>query len=158
MILYERGTTKRDIMGKWVHKLSNVDMTNNTANCSECGPVNLMYGKRCGNARKTYENSEHRKNLLKNNRANRTYEDRGRTFKYEGGSFYLSNKRRLDLLQEHGYICGICKIILTNSSARLDHCHTTGKIRGFLCNSCNFAIGLFGDNIEFLSNAINYLK
>ena len=39
----------------------------------------------------------------------------------------------------------------------IDHDHITGKIRGLLCNSCNFAIGLFKDNIDVLMRAVNYL-
>ena len=40
----------------------------------------------------------------------------------------------------------------------VDHCHDTGKVRGILCNSCNRGIGLLGDNIATLQNAINYLQ
>ena len=39
----------------------------------------------------------------------------------------------------------------------VDHCHTTGKIRGLLCGSCNKALGSFKDSIELLNKAINYL-
>ncbi len=40
----------------------------------------------------------------------------------------------------------------------VDHCHTTGKIRGLLCAHCNHAIGKFKDNVELLQKAIDYLK
>jgi hypothetical protein len=40
----------------------------------------------------------------------------------------------------------------------VDHCHTTGKIRGLLCSKCNPALGAFNDNIEILNSAIKYLK
>ena len=40
----------------------------------------------------------------------------------------------------------------------VDHCHTTGKVRGLLCASCNTAIGLFKDNVDKLKNAISYLN
>lgn len=40
----------------------------------------------------------------------------------------------------------------------IDHCHTTGKIRGLLCHDCNTGIGKFEDNIELLQSAIDYLK
>lgn len=40
----------------------------------------------------------------------------------------------------------------------VDHCHTTGKIRGLLCASCNTAIGHLKDDVNLLAKAINYLK
>ena len=66
------------------------------------------------------------------------------------------------LLESQNYRCAICRRT-DNSTARtknfcVDHCHETGRVRGLLCNSCNRAIGLLGDNINTLSNAIDYLK
>lgn len=62
---------------------------------------------------------------------------------------------------------GLCKIcgqvgfaIATNQRQMvvIDHCHTTGKVRGLLCHNCNRALGLFQDKISNLENAIQYLK
>lgn len=39
----------------------------------------------------------------------------------------------------------------------LDHCHQTNKVRGLLCESCNFAIGSLKDSIEIMQNAIKYI-
>lgn len=39
----------------------------------------------------------------------------------------------------------------------IDHDHKTKKFRGFLCHNCNRAIGCFGDNIDTLWRAIEYL-
>jgi len=39
----------------------------------------------------------------------------------------------------------------------IDHCHTTGKIRGLLCWNCNKGLGAFRDNKQLLQKAINYL-
>ena len=59
------------------------------------------------------------------------------------------------------FTCPICqkKIIrkFTNE-VNLDHSHIDGKIRGWLCSSCNTSIGKFGDNIENLERAIKWLK
>lgn len=38
-----------------------------------------------------------------------------------------------------------------------DHCHKTGRNRGFLCSRCNTALGSFRDDPVLLQNAIAYL-
>lgn len=42
-------------------------------------------------------------------------------------------------------------------SLHLDHCHKTGKFRGWLCHSCNVGIGHLGDTITTLRRATEYL-
>ena len=43
-------------------------------------------------------------------------------------------------------------------SLYVDHCHTTGRVRGLLCRDCNFLLGLAKDNKETLDKAIKYLN
>ncbi|MFM7009119.1 MAG: endonuclease VII domain-containing protein [Betaproteobacteria bacterium] len=40
----------------------------------------------------------------------------------------------------------------------VDHCHTSGKVRGLLCDHCNTGLGRFKDSPELLMAAIRYLK
>lgn len=40
----------------------------------------------------------------------------------------------------------------------VDHCHTTGNVRGILCSNCNQALGKFKDSVVLLSKAIAYLN
>jgi len=54
--------------------------------------------------------------------------------------------------------CAICGIPPVNERLVVDHCHTSGAIRGLLCGSCNRALGLFKDNISYLDNAKTYLN
>ena len=68
-----------------------------------------------------------------------------------------------DMLKKQNGCCAICLGDDPKSPARVnhwyvDHCHTTGKVRGLLCNACNRALGNFGDSIENLERAILYLK
>ena len=60
---------------------------------------------------------------------------------------------------EQGGQCQICGVTESCSGHRLavDHCHTSGKIRGLLCKACNLGLGYYRDNKEFLANAIKYL-
>lgn len=39
-----------------------------------------------------------------------------------------------------------------------DHCHATGKFRGWLCARCNMTLGQVADDIELLKKLIAYLK
>lgn len=72
----------------------------------------------------------------------------------------------LKMLLEQGGVCAICKtaeavINKKTGTFRLlavDHCHTTGKVRGLLCSHCNHAIGKFKDNVDILKSAISYLE
>ncbi len=42
--------------------------------------------------------------------------------------------------------------------AHVDHNHTTEKVRGLLCNSCNLLLGFAKENVNVLKAAIKYLK
>lgn len=44
------------------------------------------------------------------------------------------------------------------SGPAVDHCHTSGKVRGLLCCLCNTALGKFKDSQEVLARAIQYLQ
>jgi hypothetical protein len=61
------------------------------------------------------------------------------------------------LLQSQKGMCAICGKEC-NEKLRADHDHTSGKMRGLLCDTCNWGLGLFKDNTELLEKAINYLK
>ena len=51
--------------------------------------------------------------------------------------------------------CGICQKEM--SPPCVDHCHDTGRTRGMLCQNCNRAIGLMGDNAENLQRAKDWV-
>jgi hypothetical protein len=51
-----------------------------------------------------------------------------------------------------------CKICGKKTKLHVDHCHTTGKIRGLLCHNCNLGIGNLQDNPLLLQKAIEYLN
>lgn len=55
-------------------------------------------------------------------------------------------------------VCDCCNKPVEPDFMRLDHCHETLKIRGWLCNTCNGGIAFLGDNIEGLEEALAYMK
>lgn len=71
-----------------------------------------------------------------------------------------------EMLKNQNGFCAICnkketKIDIRTNKIRalcVDHEHISGKIRGLLCQDCNFAIGKLKDNISLVENTLNYLK
>ena len=55
-------------------------------------------------------------------------------------------------------ICGKRTIAGVTSKLVLDHNHSTGEVRGWICDSCNTGIGRFKDNVELIKKAIEYLE
>jgi len=66
------------------------------------------------------------------------------------------------MLEEQGNGCKICGTeiiaVATVTNAAIDHCHSTGKVRGILCRTCNLGLGYFSDDISKLEGAIKYLE
>jgi hypothetical protein len=60
------------------------------------------------------------------------------------------------------HICGSSGFVMDasrfNSGLVIDHCHTTGEVRGMLCHNCNRALGLLQDDTALLRQAISYLE
>lgn len=63
---------------------------------------------------------------------------------------------------QQGGRCAICAgPLLTRKMdhfAHVDHCHKSAAVRGLLCFRCNLAIGQFGDDLDRLRAAIQYLE
>lgn len=57
------------------------------------------------------------------------------------------------LAQRAGGMCELCGKV---ADLVIDHCHTSGVVRGLLCNRCNFRMALF-DNKGFLKRAALYV-
>lgn len=62
------------------------------------------------------------------------------------------NYSRLLVLQN-----GRCAICRNKAKLYIDHCHSTGKIRGLLCSMCNLGLGHFKDSPDIMNTAIEYL-
>ncbi len=70
-------------------------------------------------------------------------------------------------MPEDGHVCPICLGTKDqvnglgnkkNGSWVIDHCHESETFRGWLCHTCNRALGGFKDNVDILDRAITYLK
>jgi hypothetical protein len=52
--------------------------------------------------------------------------------------------------------CPLCELPFRETPC-IDHDHTTGRVRGLLCRTCNRALGLFNDDPARLRAAADYL-
>lgn len=79
-----------------------------------------------------------------------------RVKKHRLASLYGLSLEQFEAIRlEQGGGCAICA--RNDSPLVVDHCHSTGAVRGLLCDGCNTAIGRLGDNAESVSRALAYL-
>lgn len=93
-------------------------------------------------------------------RANkRPYEERKRSARRceLKKKYGISTETYEQMLASQGGVCAICHTKPDGKDLAVDHCHTSGKVRGLLCSNCNTALGLFGDDLERMIRARDYL-
>lgn len=127
------------------HILSDICPETKTATCAACGPgIALM--------------------LKRNSNGSVGWRCRVSQNRWKGSPKPSSQRARRYGLQKEDYLamrrrqndrCAICQ---RQAPLLVDHCHKTSRVRGLLCQSCNFALGLFQDNPNILRVAIRYLK
>lgn len=124
--------------GTW-HTLTNVDLGSRTADCDACGTgVPVRVDQRKGRV-------WCKEKLRIENRAHRLKKKYG-----------LTDQQYRTMVQSQNSQCLICQD--PSDQLVVDHCHTSGKIRGLLCRTCNTAIGLLKDSPLVALAASTYLS
>jgi len=98
---------------------------------------------------------EYKRTHYKNNKEKYLTIERDRQYKVRYGISIEDYNR---MLEEQSGKCKICsseKGGNKNQCFAVDHCHTTGRVRGLLCIKCNARLGWFELNLK---EVINYLK
>ena len=73
--------------------------------------------------------------------------------------FGISPEQYAERLKAQGGHCAICgKDDPAGRNLAVDHCHTSGFVRGLLCLECNTGLGKFRESEQLLMRAINYLN
>ena len=94
--------------------------------------------------------ANHRKNGKKDvKKANVIYQKKSK--------YGLDEESYVGLFAKQNNKCRICETSFDDVRACVDHSHTTGIVRGLLCDKCNRGLGYFNDNPDLLSKAIEYL-
>ncbi len=74
--------------------------------------------------------------------------------------YNLTEKSYAKLLCSQDNSCAICTANLESLNSRqvhIDHNHSTGRVRGILCNKCNQGLGLFNESILLFKKAVYYM-
>jgi len=77
---------------------------------------------------------------------------------YRKRMYGLTAARVMEIWQKQKGRCRICNKKMEFNALHIDHCHASGKVRGFLCRSCNSGLGMFRDSPWLLGRAIIYLE
>ena len=73
------------------------------------------------------------------------------------GKFKKMRKKTCGPITPRPEFCEIPGCIRKVTAA--DHCHDTGRFRGWLCGPCNSALGIFGDtSLSLRAGALAYLE
>jgi hypothetical protein len=102
----------------------------------------LLLGKQLTKKEKQ-EKQERAKDLRLQREYNITLDEYKQVLKFQKGCCAICHKKYGKKGQ---------KLILS-----VDHCHITGKLRGFICWPCNKGIAVFQDDAQRLKDAGNYL-
>lgn len=117
----------------------------NGKTCSKCGetkPVDLFYKRKGKLGAFSDTCKECTKLVIKSSRLKRF--------------FNITLEEHTRVLEGQEKKCAICKRPLTLPN--LDHSHSTGETRGFLCFRCNKGLAMFSDNPNWLELAAQYLR
>lgn len=158
-------------MGKWVHRLAEVDIEKKSAVCANCGPTDIYLHDKgggrsrwhCGEARRARARERSKTPAFKAYSVK--YQKQWRVLNKDN----VSKINRRQLLKHHGLTeadydrmvaerdgcCDLCKEAVDKLC--VDHCHETMRIRGLLCLRCNLGLGFFKDRPEVAARVAAYL-
>lgn len=145
--LDERGSPSQLVHKDRQHRLSQVTEVSGSriAVCQLCGPVKLKCRQKEGRWVCPESKSGH---------------DRRRIRATTGAVLDRRTIEREALSRIGLMACEICGVSEEDYGRRLslDHCHSSGKVRGLLCQPCNLGLGSFRDKPEVLLAAAAYLS
>lgn len=149
----------RVFVGEW-------DLVNNKSKrCLECssnlirkGTLALNGIKKCSECYEFKSNDKYRRCEKTKDKLRSNCKDCER-FKTIKRVFNIDKQQYKNYTNKINFKCEICQndMRFLSRGINIDHCHKTGRIRGFLCQYCNLGMGCFEDNISLMNNAIYYL-
>lgn len=139
------------------HVMTDVDPETQVGTCLQCGPGVKAYrsyrAKQRQDGSLRWRCSKRVKAQASINRFNRSEAGKLMKFRHRYG---LTRAEAEAAIARRGDGCDICGA--TEKRIVFDHCHTSGRARGWLCSECNLGLGKFGDDPERLEAAAAYLR
>lgn len=136
------------------------------APCKDCGSaIRYIKGNACAACRRAYRRleymtftKEHRSKTQAWHQANRERHNEVMRAGQLRRKFGITPEQYDAIASAQGKLCAICrKACITDRKLAVDHCHTTNRIRGLLCNNCNIGLGKLRDDPIILERALAYL-
>lgn len=142
------------------HRITAINQDGTEGTCQVCGPVKVYARARASGK------PRHECMTLRHGRAREYEKTRTRVrapYNPEAGRRrWLRKKYGITVEQYDEMVaaqdgrCAICGD--APEQLYVDHCHSTGVVRGLLCHGCNSGIGFLRDHPEILTAAIGYLS
>lgn len=125
--------------------------------CAECGETDIAKFYVDAKGRRTNKMCRNcHKSQCKERWHSRSWLDRWSSRNYKYG---VTKEFLVALYKKQDGKCAICgEIPQSERRLHVDHCHSTGAVRGLLCHGCNTGIGALQEDAEILSRAIDYLR
>jgi hypothetical protein len=108
--------------------------------------------------KRAYQREWYAKNKDKRRAASKAYYHNNKDYYADRAlqnKYGVSLAEKAAMYEAQGGLCLICK---EADATELDHCHTSGEIRGLLCIPCNTAIGLLKDDPARMLRAAEYIN
>ena len=73
----------------------------------------------------------------------------------------ITKEDKLQLMEEQENKCACCHNEFGDTPRTkpvVDHCHETGAVREILCDRCNVALGIIGEDILLAKQLIKYIE
>jgi hypothetical protein len=145
-----------------------VSYTASSYPCVRCGELKEK-GKRCVPCWNTYNRGRRVEHPERERRYHAEYQAAWRKANpHKDREYTIRNRYGLEaadyqrLYEHQGGKCAICgkpeERAERHHRLTVDHDHSTGRVRGLLCFTCNLAIGLLQDDAALVASARDYLE
>lgn len=131
--------------------------------CCDCAAEIRPQQKRCDACRIEHRRKTERENA-RARRSDPVYRERHNA-RRRGKQVHLQARYGITSEEYAAYlalqdgVCGICGTgCRTGQRLAVDHCHSTGRVRGLLCFACNTALGQMADDPARLRLAADWIE